>query len=453
MYLLVSLGISIVLPLINIPIQWHLPFLTQESFANSFLLKENLASSMGVNLIKTHPTHENSSLSLQLIILYGFLIIYIAGFVYKAYAFVRNLKLIHGFVKQNPKEKRDQFWIVSFDSQMLAFSFFNYIFINYNYKNVSSDDIRVITNHEMVHAKQLHSLDILFVEFIGIVFWFSPLISYLRISLQEIHEFIVDEKIAGIDQQKKDYAELLLNLASDAKVFSLAASFTGKHIKRRISMITKPRTSPILKLKFMIIAPLTLVMLLSFSSINNPSLKTETDKSSQTTSIKKQKVGEVSWTGNTAYNDEVLNNELGLKKGDYFSLDDLEKRLQQDNVPNLYLDNGYLFFNLEYTTSEQTNNRVDINITITEGDQAKIGRVTIKGNENVSTNDVLKEITIKQGDLFSKAEIINSVRKLSTMGKFDPENINPNIIPNPKKITNGFMEVNIVFELTENIKK
>jgi len=305
----------------------------------------------------------------------------------------------------------------------------------------------------MVHAKQFHSLDILFIEFIGIVFWFNPFISYLRISLQEIHEFIVDEKIAGNNQQKKAYAQLLLNLASDAKVFSLAASFTGKHIKRRISMITKPRTSPILKLIFMIIAPLTLVMLLSFSGINNSNLKAEAYKSPQATGIQKQIIGEVNWTGNTVYNDDVLNRALGLKKGDYFSLDDLEMRLAPGDVSNLYLDNGYLFFNIEYSISDPVNNVSDLTISIIEGKQAKVGSVTIKGNENVSTNDVLKEITIKSGDLFSKAEIINSVRKISAMGEFNPEKISPTIIPNPEKITNGFVEVNIVFELTENIKK
>ncbi len=203
MYLLVSLVISIVLPLIHIPIQWHLPFLPNDSFTDSFSLTEGFVNSVDVSLTKVNSTQDNLNLSLQLTVLYGLVTIYTAGFLHKAYVFVKNLKLIHGFIKQNHKEKRGQFWIVNFDSQMPAFSFFNYIFINYKYKNVSSDDVRTITNHEMVHANQLHSLDILFVEFIGIVFWFNPFISYLRISLQEIHEFIVDEKIAGIDQQKK----------------------------------------------------------------------------------------------------------------------------------------------------------------------------------------------------------------------------------------------------------
>jgi len=444
-----------VLPLINIPIQWQLPFISNESFANTFLLKENLAESIDVNIFETNLTHENSSLSLQLIMLYGILTIYTAGFVFKAYVFTRNLKLIHGFIKQNSKEKRDQYWIVDFDSQMPAFSFFKYIFINYKYKNISRDDIHTITNHEIEHAKQLHSLDILFIELIATVLWFNPFMSYLRKSLQEIHEFIVDEKIASSDKQRKAYAQLLLNLASDEKVFSLAASFTGKHIKRRITMITKPRTSPVLKLAFMIIAPLTIVMLLSFSSINNPNLKTKTYQSTQTKDIQKQQLGKINWIGNTVYNDETLNKALDIKKGDYFSLDDLNKRLYEGDVSvsNLYLDNGYLFFNVKCSTNQQPDNMVDLTISIFEGNQAKVGSITIKGNENISTIDVLKEITIKSGDLFSRAELINSVRNISAMGKFNPEKIIPDVIPNPEKLTNGFMEVNIEFELTENTKK
>ena len=453
MYLLVSLGISIVLPLINIPIQWHLPFISNESIANTILLQKNLAESIDVNLIKTNTSHENFSLSLQFLVLFSLLAIYAAGFAYKAYVFVRNLKFIHSYIKQNVKEKKDQYWIVKIENQVPAFSFFNYIFINYKYKNISSDDIHTIMNHEMVHAKQLHSLDILFVEFVGIVFWFNPFVNYLRISLQEIHEFIVDEEIAKNSQQKKAYAQLLLSLASDTKIFSLAASFTGKHIKRRILMIAKPRTSPILKLVFMIIAPLTLVMLLSFSSINNPNLKDETNLNTQTTDVQKQKLGKLNWSGNTVYNEETLSKALNLKSGDYFSLEDLEMRLYPGDVSNLYMNNGYLFFNLEYSISDPINNVSDLSISIVEGKQAKIGNVTIKGNENVSTIDILNKILVKPGDLFSKEKIINSVREIAMMDKFDPEKISPNVMPNPEKITNGFMEVNIEFELTENIKK
>lgn len=129
----------------------------------------------------------------------------------------------------------------------------------------------------MVHVKQYHTLDILFVELVGIIFWFNPIVNYLKKSLKEIHEYIVDERIAGHGENKKAYAQLLLTLASGTKVFDLAASFTGEHIKRRIQMLAKPRTSPKYKLMFFVLVPLAAILLLSFSSLKNPQTNSNPD--------------------------------------------------------------------------------------------------------------------------------------------------------------------------------
>ena len=85
-----------------------------------------------------------------------------------------------------------------------------------------------------LHIQQLHTFDIIFIELASIVFWFNPLMKYLKRSIQEIHEFIVDEKIAGVGQDRKDYAELLLNLASDYKRFN---AFTYQRYNHFINVI------------------------------------------------------------------------------------------------------------------------------------------------------------------------------------------------------------------------
>jgi hypothetical protein len=128
----------------------------------------------------------------------------------------------------------------------------------------------------MVHVKQYHTLDILFVELVGIIFWFNPIVNYLKKSLKEIHEYIVDERIAGQGENKKAYARLLLTLASDTNTFDLAASFTGEHITRRIEMLAKPRTSPKYQIVFIILVSLTAMLLLSFSYLKNPKANSKT---------------------------------------------------------------------------------------------------------------------------------------------------------------------------------
>lgn len=262
-YLLVSMALSLILPVIIIPSEWSDKLIPPDVFPNTFLDTEQAAVTVvnnTSNLIQADP-----EISLVKMILFIAFTVYLIGIIYKSYLFVRNLRKMNRFIKKSSKVKEDNYWIVCLKSEIPAFSFFNYIFINAAYKDLSSDELRVIKEHEMVHVKKHHTLDILFVELVGILFWFNPIIIYLKKSLKEVHEYTVDEKIAGQGENKKAYAQLLLTLASEAKVFDLGASFTGEHIKGRIQMLARPRTSPKYKLIYLVLFPLTAMLLLSFS--------------------------------------------------------------------------------------------------------------------------------------------------------------------------------------------
>jgi hypothetical protein len=260
--------LSLVLPLIIIPIKWSAKINSTAPFTNTFLTqaKQTITQVAETNV---NPIQINSGISSLQIILYSLFAIYLIGIVFRTFLFAKNLINIYGFIKKNSKVKEKNYWLVNITNQVPAFSFFNYIFINYNYKDLSSAELQTIKDHELIHVKQYHTLDILFVELVGILFWFNPLVSYLKRSLKEIHEYIVDESIAGKGENKKAYAHLLLSLASETKVFDLATSFTGEHIKRRILMIAKPRTSEKYKLRFIIIFPLSAILLISFSCMEN----------------------------------------------------------------------------------------------------------------------------------------------------------------------------------------
>ncbi|UCH14401.1 MAG: outer membrane protein assembly factor BamA [Bacteroidales bacterium] len=143
-------------------------------------------------------------------------------------------------------------------------------------------------------------------------------------------------------------------------------------------------------------------------------------------------VRKIVWVGNTKYPSGILNRILGVKKGDVYNKTLLEERLRidEDAVSSLYLDNGYLFFSVSPVEVRIENDSIDLEMRVYEGKQASINKVVIKGNTKTNEHVVRRELRTRPGELFSKSDIIRSVRELATLGHFDPENINPNPIPN-----------------------
>ncbi len=156
--------------------------------------------------------------------------------------------------------------------------------------------------------------------------------------------------------------------------------------------------------------------------------------------------GDIKWMGNTVYPSDYLNTMLGLKKGDVFDQSKLDKRLtdDEDAVGNLYLDNGYLFYNLEPVEASIQDDTINYEMRIYEGNQATINNVTIEGNTKTNEHVARRELRTYPGDLFSKSNIIRSVRELAQLGHFDPEAIEPDVQPHPESGT-----VDIGYKLQE----
>ena len=453
-YLLISVILSLVLPLVIIPIQWNSSIHSASLFKYSSFLTGN--KSAGYN--EAQSLSNDSGNSIGAILLQGMIIlliaVYIVGLLYKAFNFARNLRSIQKCIKQNPKVRDGRFWLIDLNEKVPPFSFFKYIFISNSYQKLSEDELQRIKDHEKVHSQQLHSLDVLLIEFISIIFWFNPLMIYLKKSIQEIHEYIVDEKIAEKGKGKKDYAELLLKLASEVKGFNLSAGFSGSQIKRRIVMISRQRSLPGQKLMFIILVPITIFLMLSFSYINNPDTITAQTKQNQNVNQSQLKIGKISWKGNTVYDNNTLNQAFGLKTGSVYNKSLIEDRLNgssgaQDAVSNLYQDIGYLYSRIS-VQENQNKEAVDLIITINEGKRFKFNDVIVK-IDGVITKDPTNEIKIHKGDLFSKAKIIQAIEALAATGKYDPEKINPTPIPNVT--TEEFDNVDLIFELTKNSNK
>ncbi len=147
----------------------------------------------------------------------------------------------------------------------------------------------------------------------------------------------------------------------------------------------------------------------------------------------------ITWKGNSIRDTSTLSQVLGINKGDVYNTELLENRLKfsQDgrDVSSLYMDYGYLFFNIEPTEIAIVGDSVDLEMRIYEGPQATIDKVTIKGNDRTHDHVIRRELRTLPGDKFSRAEIIRSQREIINLGYFNQEALGINTPVNPQRGT------------------
>ncbi|MBR6183843.1 MAG: outer membrane protein assembly factor BamA [Bacteroidales bacterium] len=164
---------------------------------------------------------------------------------------------------------------------------------------------------------------------------------------------------------------------------------------------------------------------------------------------------DVTWTGNSVYSTDVLNEVLGIKKGDVYDMVTLDHRLRgggkqnEMDVRKLYSDNGFLFFDINAVETNIQNDSVDIELRLREGKQATLNNIVINGNDLTSEKVVRRQLFTRPGYLFSQSDFERSIREIASLGQFDPEAImDPNsgwsILPNALDNT-----VDIVYNVTE----
>ncbi len=158
---------------------------------------------------------------------------------------------------------------------------------------------------------------------------------------------------------------------------------------------------------------------------------------------------EITWVGNTKYPSEYLDAVLGIQKGEIYDRTKLENRLRVDDdaISSLYLDDGYLFFNVNDVEVNVENDSIDLEMRIREGEQATINQVIITGNTKTNEHVIRRELRTKPGELFSKTNLIRSQRELANLGHFDPERLAINPMPNP---SDGTVDIEYVVEEKAN---
>lgn len=145
------------------------------------------------------------------------------------------------------------------------------------------------------------------------------------------------------------------------------------------------------------------------------------------------------WTGNYLYTEQTLNGILGIKKGDIYNRELIDKKLSFNpkgpDISGLYMDDGYLFFRINPVETAVEGDSIDVEMRIYEGEQATINEVTIVGNNRTSDHVIRRELSTVPGQKFRRSDIIRTQQRLGQLGFFNAQNIGQNLIPNPANAT------------------
>jgi len=191
--------------------------------------------------------------------------------------------------------------------------------------------------------------------------------------------------------------------------------------------------------------------------ISDTLIKDENDPNSITLNLeveegKKYYFGDIDFIGNTVYGDNIIQQILGLKKGDTYNGVLLKKRIADTSKPdgnditNLYQNSGYLFSNINAVEVSAVNDTINFEIRITEGKPANFNKIYVEGNTKTNDHVIYRELRTKPGELYSKDRLVRTVRELGQLGFFDAEQINPeleNVNPNDGTI-------DVKFDLVES---
>ncbi|WOD44604.1 M56 family metallopeptidase [Hwangdonia lutea] len=195
--------------------------------------------------------------------------IYALGVIIFSIRFLKNLFQLFQKIKTNPKFKNQNFINVLLVDLIHPHTFFNYIFLNknkYEHNRIPNE----VLWHEQTHAKQKHALDILFLEILHIIFWFNPLLYFIKKDIKLNHEFLADQAVLKQGVDTKNYQQLLLACSSpddyrDARTNQLANAINYSLIKKRFTVMKTQTSKKVFWLKGLLILPILAMLIYGFS--------------------------------------------------------------------------------------------------------------------------------------------------------------------------------------------
>lgn len=187
-----------------------------------------------------------------------FPIIFYAGIALFTVLFLVRLIKIFKLILTNNSIKKDNYTLIVLNKKQSAFSFFNYIFINNHL--LEKQDLQII-QHELIHCKHRHTLDLLYFELLKIALWFNPIVYVYQKRITLLHEYISDAEVVKETDKTQYFNKLLAETFNVENISFINQFFKHSLIKKRIVMITKEKSKKMKQLKYLLIAPLLLGML------------------------------------------------------------------------------------------------------------------------------------------------------------------------------------------------
>ena len=175
-----------------------------------------------------------------------------------------NLSQIILKIKKNPNLKDSLFINVLLQDLVSPHTFFSYIFLN-KYKYETHQIPEEVLLHEQTHAKQKHSLDILLIEILQVIFWFNPLIHVIKNAIKLNHEFLADKALLNKGVETSNYQKVLLAFSTNDNNIQLANAINYSSIKKRITVMKTQTSKQKIWLRSIVLLPLLALILYSFS--------------------------------------------------------------------------------------------------------------------------------------------------------------------------------------------
>jgi len=207
--------------------------------------------------------------------------IYALGVVFLSIKFLFGLWKIFDLFKNSNKKQHPDYQLIENKNIRIPFSFFHLLFWNKNIE-ITDPDHQKILQHELAHIRQYHSVDVVILELISIVFWWNPLVWLYKKSLRTIHEYLADDAVLQTTQ-KKQYGQLLIRQSHSGMQIALANNFIQSQLKNRIMMMMKSKSQSQHLWKYLMIIPVFGMLFMTFSCENaNAQSKQESSVNSDT---------------------------------------------------------------------------------------------------------------------------------------------------------------------------
>ncbi|MEW4923790.1 M56 family metallopeptidase [Algibacter sp. 2305UL17-15] len=190
--------------------------------------------------------------------------IYALGVILFSFRFFKNLFQLFSRIRLNPRHKNKNFIIVLLEDLVTPHTFFKYIFLNKT--NYEQNKIpQEVLLHEQTHAKQKHALDILYIEILQILFWFNPLLYFIKKDIKLNHEFLADRAVLNQGIDASTYQNTLLSFSANTSYSSLANAINYSSIKKRFTIMKTQTSRTANWLRSLVVLPLLAILIYGFS--------------------------------------------------------------------------------------------------------------------------------------------------------------------------------------------